>query len=191
MATADKYKNFVHLARHAEEGVDYDILIRKARGSAVAVVAPHGGKMELRTEEMARAIAGKKHALYVFRGMCKNAFNELHVTSTHFDEPRCLDLVARSDVTVTIHGSRVAEPVVFLSAMDKALQKKLMQAFTKAGVRAVADETHPYQSGKDPRNICNRNRRGQGVQLEFSRGIRDNPRLAAKCVKAVRACLKN
>ncbi len=186
----DKFRNFEHLARHNEEGVDYDIVVRKVQGSKVAIVAPHGGKMEWSTGDMAADIAGKEHSFYIFKGLKDNAFYELHVTSAHFDEPRCLHLLAKADVTVTIHGCRAAEPVVYMSARDKTLQSKLKAAFNKAGVRAVSDNSHKYQGGKNPQNICNRNRSGQGVQLEFSRGIRDNPRLMEKCVQAVREGLK-
>ncbi|MBU6475148.1 MAG: poly-gamma-glutamate hydrolase family protein [Alphaproteobacteria bacterium] len=186
----DKFRNFSELARHAKEGEDYAIVVREAHGSAVAIVAPHGGRMEWSTGEMAAAIAGRKHSFYVFEGLKDDAFAELHVTSTHFDEPRCLDLLSRAEVTVTIHGCQTPEPVVYMSARDKKLESKLKAAFNKAGVRAVADNSHKYQGGKNPQNICNRNRSGQGVQLEFSRGIRDNPRLVKKCVKAVRESLK-
>ncbi len=186
----DKFRNFEHLANHNTEGVDYDIVVRKVPGSKVAIVAPHGGKMEWSTGKMAADIAGREHSFYVFQGLKKNAFEELHVTSAHFDEPRCLDLLSKADVTVTIHGCRPRQRVVYMSARDKKLQTKLKAAFNKAGVRAVADGSHKYQGGKNPKNICNRNRSGQGVQLEFSRGIRDNPRLVKKCVQAVREGLK-
>ena len=186
----DKFKNFFDLAAHKKEGEDYSIATREVRGSNVVIVAPHGG-MERRTAEMAEAIAGNDHSLYVFKTLGqKGAFREMHVTSTHFDEPRCLDLVAKTDVTLTIHGCRFEEPVVCLSGLDKKLQSKLADAFNAAGVKALTSG-HPYQSGKLPENICNRNRQKQGVQLEFSFGIRDNPALMDKCVRIVRDSLKN
>ena len=114
----------------------------------------------------------------------------MHITSIHFDEPRCLDLVAKTDVTLTVHASRFKEEVVYLSALDKKLESKLAAAFNAAGVKALIED-HPYQSGTLPENICNRNRQGQGVQMEFSQGIRDNPVLRETCVRVVRDTLKN
>jgi phage replication-related protein YjqB (UPF0714/DUF867 family) len=185
----DKFDSFTHLARHKKEGADYSITAREVQGSTVAIVAPHGG-METNAAEMAEAIAGDNHNLYIFRSLeGSGGFEEMHITSVHFDEPRCLDLVAKTDVTLTIHASRFREEAVYLSGMDKKLQSKLSEAFNKAGVRAVT-EGHPYQSGTLPENICNRNRQKQGVQLEFSQGIRDNPVLREKCVGIVRDALK-
>jgi phage replication-related protein YjqB (UPF0714/DUF867 family) len=183
----DPFNNFAELARHKKEGVDYNVIVRPVPQSNVAIVAPHGGRIEWNTESMAQGIAANDHNLYVFSGNGADAFEKLHLTSTHFDEPRCVDLVAKSDVTVTIHGCRFKEPVVYLGGMDEKLKAKLLAAFNAASIKASA--TGPFQA-LSPENICNRNRQKQGVQLEFSQGIRDNPVLRAKCVKVVRETLK-
>lgn len=185
----DLYKDFSDLAAHQREGRDYRIIVKDVPGSDVAVVAPHGGFIDLHTSGMAQAIAADDHKLYVFEGLEPHCFDTLHITSTHFDEPRALALLAKAETTVTIHGCRGAAPVVYLSGMDKTLEKKLCDAFNKAGIRAEI-EGHPYQSGTKLENICNRNHAGQGVQVEFSRGIRDSAALRDKCVNIVRAALK-
>jgi len=184
----DTFKNFADLASHKKEGTDYAVEVREEPKSAVAIVAPHGGNMEEKTGLMAEQIAADGYNLYVFKGFGQNPL-EMHVTSTHFDEPRAVALVAKTQTTVTIHGCRFTEPVVYLSGRDKKLQSKLMAAFKAAGINASVSG-HPYQSGKKPDNICNRNERGEGVQIEFSRGIRDNDDLRNKCVQAVRESLK-
>jgi len=191
----DIFKNFFHLAANRKEGVDYSIVTREVPGSNVAIVAPHGG-IETGTIAMAKAIAANDFNLYLFNSLRSQElydaggnWHELHITSIHFDEPRCLELVGKTDVTLTVHGSRIKEPVVCLSSMDKKLESKLSAAFNKAGVKVLI-EGHPYQSGKLPENICNRNRKKQGVQLEFSQGIRDNPALRETCVRVVRESLK-
>ena len=191
----DAFKNFFHLAASRKEGFDYSITTKEVPGSKVAIVAPHGG-IETGTMSMAKAIAADDFNLYLFNSLRSQElydaggdWDELHITSVNFDEPRCLALVAKTNVTLTIHGSRFEEPLVCLSSLDKKLESKLTDAFNKAGIKALV-EGHPYQSGKLPENICNRNQRGQGVQLEFSKGIRENPKLRDKCVKIVREALK-
>jgi phage replication-related protein YjqB (UPF0714/DUF867 family) len=184
----DKFNNFAELARYKEEGRDYTVTMREAH-SNVAIVAPHGG-IETNAAEMAEAIAADDHNLYVFRALeGSGGFAEMHITSIHFDEPRCLDLVAKTDVTLTIHASRFREEVVCLSAMDKKLESKLAAAFNAAGIKALIEDL-PYQTRTLPENISNMNRQGQGVQMEFSQGIRDNPALRETCVRVVRDTLK-
>ncbi len=185
----DRFKNFSELARHKKEGEDYSVTVREAPRCNISIVAPHGG-IEPGAAEMARAIAADDHNLYIFNVLKRgDYFGEMHVTSIHFDEPRCLELVAKTDVTVTIHGCRYKEEVVCLSAMDKKLESRLAADFNKAGITALTTG-HDYKTGAVPENICNKNRTGQGVQLEFSRGIRDNPELRETCVKVVRETLK-
>ena len=186
----DKFKNFSDLAAHKKEGKDYSIVTHEVRGSNVAIVAPHGGKIDWDTEEMAKAIAADDYNLYIFEGtQPENSFTDLHITSTHFDEPRCLALVAKTDVTLTIHGNHFKEAAVYLSGMDQKLESRLTAAFNAASIKAITTG-HPYQAGTKPENICNRNRSKQGVQLEFTQGIRDNPALRKKCVRIVRDVLR-
>jgi phage replication-related protein YjqB (UPF0714/DUF867 family) len=188
-AETDKFKSYTELAQHKTEGEDFEVIAREVKGSNVAIVAPHGGEIEGPTGKMAAEIAGNDHNLYVFKGLCANAFNELHVTSTRFDDPRALDLIAKTDVTVTLHRCRIEEPVVCLSGRDKKLQSKLTAAFNKASI-PVETENHPYQSGDLPGNICNKNARGAGVQIELSHGICNDPALTKKCVEVIRESLK-
>jgi phage replication-related protein YjqB (UPF0714/DUF867 family) len=185
----DKFKSYAELAQHKQEGKDYAVIVREVKGSKVSIVAPHGGNIEGPTGKMAADIAGNEHSLYVFKGLCKDAFKELHLTSTRFDDPRALDLVAKTDVTVTLHRCRIEEPVVCLSGRDRKLQSKLTAAFNKAAI-PVEIENHPYQSGTLPENICNKNARGKGVQIELSHGICNDPALTKKCVEVIRNSLK-
>jgi phage replication-related protein YjqB (UPF0714/DUF867 family) len=83
----DKYRDFAALSRTEREGVDFDIVCR-ARSSAVAVIAPHGGKIESGTSEIATAVAGDDFNLYCFQGLKPRHNTSLHITSGRFDEPR-------------------------------------------------------------------------------------------------------
>jgi phage replication-related protein YjqB (UPF0714/DUF867 family) len=184
-----RFNNFAELTAAKTEGTHYKILIRENSAGAVAIVAPHGGRIEHKTSEIAQKIAANDHSLYLFRGLEQsNSFFELHLESHNFDEPRCVALVAKAETVITIHGCQTPEPVVYLGGRDQALKLVLKENFNRYGIKAEI-EGHPYQ-GNAPQNICNRGSTGRGVQLEFSRGIRTNPQLIEQCVQIVRAVLK-
>ena len=86
---------FGDLAQLYVEGVDYAVHVTHREKSEIAVVAPHGGRIEGRTSEIARLIAGDEHALYLFEGLRPTGdnFDCLHLGSHCFDEPRALDLI--------------------------------------------------------------------------------------------------
>lgn len=89
---ADKYPDFDTLSRNERAGVDFRILVRRAM-SAFALVAPHGGGIEPGTSEIADGIAALEWSLYAFEGLKPSGNADLHITSTRFDEPMCLELV--------------------------------------------------------------------------------------------------
>ena len=53
---ADRYRNVAHLATHEREGVNFRVRCRRLP-SRVAIIAPHGGKIEPSTSVVATAIA--------------------------------------------------------------------------------------------------------------------------------------
>jgi phage replication-related protein YjqB (UPF0714/DUF867 family) len=74
-------------------------------------VAPHGGGIEPGTSELADAIAGSDLSFYTFEGLKSSGNTDLHITSTRFDEPMCLTLLASSSVVVTLHGEHSTKTV--------------------------------------------------------------------------------
>jgi phage replication-related protein YjqB (UPF0714/DUF867 family) len=56
---ADSYAGFADLAKQQVRGVDYQIEVHCRPASPVAIIAPHGGRIERRTSDIARAIAGE------------------------------------------------------------------------------------------------------------------------------------
>ena len=90
----DRYANFKELKANEREGVDYEIC-KRFISSAVAIIAPHGGKIEPGTSELAEGIAGADYTYYSFKGLKneKGANRELHITSSNFDEPIAVGLV--------------------------------------------------------------------------------------------------
>jgi phage replication-related protein YjqB (UPF0714/DUF867 family) len=137
--------------------------------SPVAIIAPHGGAIEPGTSEIADGIAGKNHSFYAFEGIKSNGNCNLHVTSTRFDEPRCVTLTSVSANAIAIHGERSDEKIVFMGGLDRETINRLRASLEKRGFRI---ERHPSLQGQDPANICNRTIRGMGVQLELSKGLR-------------------
>lgn len=89
---ADKYATFSLLAESMREGRDFRRRRRKRR-VATAVIAPHGGGIEPGTSEVADAVAADDFSFYAFEGI-KSKNGDLHITSTRFDEPRCVTLPA-------------------------------------------------------------------------------------------------
>jgi phage replication-related protein YjqB (UPF0714/DUF867 family) len=162
---------FADLANAYTEGTDYRVYLQPRPGSTVAIVAPHGGGIEFGTSEIARAIAGDEFNLYLFEG-CRPSGNykALHLTSHWFDEPRCLGLLAHCDHVLTVHGCRGDTAQVLIGGLDEALKIDVAETIQAAGT-TVRSTDHSYM-GREPKNICNRGRRGVGVQLELTRALR-------------------
>jgi phage replication-related protein YjqB (UPF0714/DUF867 family) len=105
---ADKYDNFEELSQNERSGIDFRFVARRAQ-PAFAIVAPHGGGIEPGTSEIGDATAGAEYSFYAFEGLKSKGNSDLHITSTHFNEPVCLTVIAESDVVVTIHGEHSDE----------------------------------------------------------------------------------
>jgi len=169
---SDDFQSYDDLARRFREGVDYAVHVVVRERSRIAVLAPHGGRIEGRTSDVARLIAGDDHGLYLFEGlrMTSDNFDCLHLSSLRFDEPRALDLVSRCDTVVTVHGYVGPGPDVLLGGLNEGLKERIAQGLARAGLSYLSDG-HRFP-GRDPRNICNRGRSGAGVQLELSDRLR-------------------
>jgi len=169
---ADKYSCFADLAAHEQDGVDYRVEIER-RNSPIAIIAPHGGKIEPMTTELAQLITGDHYNFYSFVGIKKTGNRDLHVTSHHFDEPKCLELISGCDIVVAIHGRKDKEDqtVIYLGGLDRALSTYLSAGLQGAGF-ATQTSGHEFPA-KNPANICNRGKRRIGVQLELPWTLRD------------------
>lgn len=166
----DKYRDFAHLASFERE--DRDFRVCSTHGAwPVAVVAPHGGRIEPGTSEIAESLAAADFSLYLFEGLKPRGNRDLHITSSNFDEPRCLALLAACDRVLTVHGDDSDPPVVFVGGLDVPLRDGVAAALASAGFN-VDRHANPRLQGRDPMNICNRGRSKAGVQLEISAGFR-------------------
>jgi phage replication-related protein YjqB (UPF0714/DUF867 family) len=169
MTLGSCYKSFAELGIFEQEGISYQRIVKKQR-SAFAIIAPHGGGIEPGTSEMAKAIAGTEFSYYIFDGIRREGNERLHITSTLFDEPKCLQLVNDSDVVVAIHGCEGAEKVIHVGGLHDELKAGLMNELARAAFDARLAEAN--YAATQLQNICNRGRSRRGVQLEVSEGLR-------------------
>ncbi len=172
----DTYKNYAELSAHETEGVDYEIETVDVMGRSTVIVSPHGGGIEPGTSEIAEAIAETTYQRYDFAGIKSSGNSVLHITSTNFDEPRCLNLIGRSSRVITVHGKAddLNDPpddrdVICMGGLDMTLRERLTKSLEASGFDVQID---PSNSGTSVDNICNRGRTGEGVQLELSNTLR-------------------
>ena len=164
------YTSFKELADHETEGQDYRIRI-ELRDLRVLIMAPHGGKIEPTTAQIAEANAGIDYSFYSFEGL-KTDSRMLHIESHLFDEPSALQAAQKADVVITVHGQlNQKEEFVMVGGLNESLGSEIT-----AQLKAASFQTRPPAEGlmgNDPMNICNRGKSKQGVQLEVSRKVRD------------------
>ena len=100
---SDKYSSFSELS--ANEMPEAYRVVYEKRGTEVALIAPHAGKIEFLTSDICREVAQEDLTYYLFEG-CKSKSNhdDLHITSTRFDEPNALAIAEDAEIVVTIHG---------------------------------------------------------------------------------------
>jgi len=164
------YGSFAELERHERAGSDYRIEVLERAAASLLVVAPHGGMIEAGTSEIATLIAGEDHHLFRFEGIKPYGENRaLHITSHRFDHPRCLELAARSERVLSIHGC-LGESSIHVGGLDEDLTAGLASWLSAAGFRVHSPS--PRYPGRHPLNICNRGRSGKGAQLEITYDLR-------------------
>jgi phage replication-related protein YjqB (UPF0714/DUF867 family) len=173
----DKYSCYSELAASEKEGNDYSLIASPRESASVAIIAPHAGGIEARTGGIARNIAGTEFSLYCFCGLKRNGNSDLHITSHKFDEPMCLEMVAKHRWVVAIHGCGRRGERVFLGGLDKSLINDLVLALSDVGILA---ETCGHEfTAKHPKNICNLGITRAGVQFELSLPFRKSSRVPA------------
>jgi len=152
------YKSFAELSAVEKDGLAFRLKV-KNRKTEVAIIAPHGGGIEPGTSEIATAIAGLNYSLYTFDGIRLSGNELLHITSTLFDEPRCLRLIQSSETVIAIHGCSGAKEVVYLGGLNLNLGDQIINELEKSGFEATRATTR--FRGDQIENICNRGRAGR------------------------------
>jgi phage replication-related protein YjqB (UPF0714/DUF867 family) len=170
------YRSIYELRDHETEGKDYQVSYQR-RDERVLIMAPHGGKIEPMTSEIAEAIAKDDYSFYSFEGLKTDGNSVLHIESHLFDEPCALKAIEKADLVVTVHGQlNHKEEFIMVGGLHVDLRSEI-----RRGLEAAGFQTRPPTEGLqgiDPDNICNRGRWKGGVQLEVSRKVRDSLRMA-------------
>ncbi len=164
--TRDTYSDFQELLTRETEGVDFTIEIED-RNTDTVIVGIHGGFIEPDTELVVREIAGTDLSYYLFLG--KERYQ--HITSSHFNEERCLHLVSKSKTVISIHGKQGEEAFVMLGGLAEPLIHKASKVLREEGFNVQQPE--PDVMGESVGNICNKGITGEGLQIELSRGLRN------------------
>jgi len=182
----DTYNSFDDLKKLEKLNKDYKISIRDV-GSPITIIAPHGGKIEPRTSDIAKNIAKRNFNCYCFEGIKKRTNATLHITSHKFDEPHALNLIKLSKIVISIHACTGNRSLVYLGGLDTDLIKTIEIELKNKGIH-VSKDNHTFR-GVNPHNICNRGITQQGVQLEITRGLRDDSEKISLISEGVRAAL--
>lgn len=170
-AQADVYKNFKQLKAHQDKNVDYKISYYDGP-SSTAVIAIHGGQIEVGTSELAKEVAERTGSdWYSFEGIKESNNGILHITSSRFDEPIGKALVAKSKKTLSIHGCKRSSKITYVGGRDKQLVAKVKASLKKAGFKVGSGPDR--LNGDSKYNICNENAVKKGVQLEISTAQRN------------------
>ena len=179
----DKYSSFQELSAFEEEGVHYQILHKSRKGSAFAIVAPHGGTIEPGTSEIARTLADDSFTWYLFES--KRPYDDdyisLHITSHLFDEPQCIELIKNHQWVVTIHGCHDTEEFVYLGGLEKRLISSVGHSLDSSGI--PNSKTSKRFPGTHRNNLCNKGKSRMGLQVEISVPLRETD----NCGRVVRA----
>ena len=165
----DTYRNFVELNRKEVADRDFRVRVRPSKSDTV-IIAPHGGRIEPGTSEIAEAIATADYSFYAFEGRKHHGNGSLHITSSHFDEPQCIALVSNAKRVVAIHGESGDKKIVCLGGRDETRVNRIHDALRRKGFQV---KRYARFQGLDHNNICNRNKSRTGVQIELSRGLPD------------------
>ncbi|MDQ7095288.1 poly-gamma-glutamate hydrolase family protein [Desulfosporosinus sp. PR] len=189
----DCYSNFKELQSHEQEGQDYRISF-SGEWRPVLIIAPHGGRIEPYTTEIAKWIAGEEFAWYSFEGLKDGVGNrKLHITSHNFDEPVVLRGLKEAGIVLTVHGLKdSSEEFLMIGGLDSAFGLELSSALQVQGFSVKQSE--PRYQGIRTTNICNCGRTGKGVQLEISFALRkrvfEDIAYRTRFVDTIRALIK-
>ncbi len=177
------------------QGTDFTVAVSNT-GSPVTVLSIHGGAIELYTTDISAALANLYGwNRYDFRAhgttRCLNGLSNgerLHITATHFDDPRAVSLAGSSSKAVAIHGysdSRgYARGVICVGGANASARSTFIAQINSNGSSWAGYPLTPIDApsagsgtcgdlvGTASANIVNRTSSGGGLQLELSKSLR-------------------
>lgn len=167
---SDLYPSMTALLAARTEGVDYTITSIVNPFSPVAITAPHGGNIERGSSEVGALIREYGNYNYFSFNALLSDSSDLHVTSTNYDEPTILGMMAAADFCVGIHGKSGTDESIYVGGLDSAFRNIVWTKLEEAGFTCLL--APEGIAGQEPMNITNRTRSGGGVQLETTTNLR-------------------
>lgn len=173
--TKDLYKSLDEIKKFVPQDrweIDFEDI-----NSPISVIAIHGHCIEPGTTEVARYIAKLgQYKYFVFNALKLESQDEtidtaLHITSNKFIDKDCQRIVCNSIGTVSVHGCDEKESLCYVGGKNFVHSQFIKYELKLAGFN-VPDVIREGLEGYSQSNVCNRNMRGAGVQLELSEGLR-------------------
>ena len=174
-AEAETYSEFV------------EHLIDDGYNSKLIVIAPHGGNIEIHTDEQAERLCEQLPDRYVSAWICKGfkqgggAYDRWHITSTDINEesfPKLKSIIGRRfEYSIAFHGWD-EDSICIGGSMSQDLKQKIKEAVVNAVSGSEIYVETDYEkncpgafNGDDEKNIVNR-LSTKGLQIEQSRKAR-------------------
>ena len=169
-AHKDYYTSMTQLERETKEDIDWKKETRD-QGNQVLIVAPHGGNIEQGTSELTKLLAQQGgYDYFSFEATRPSNNTQLHVTSTHYDDPTLHQMVEGRSATISIHGAKGDDPIVFLGGAKSDLRDEIQ---SQLEIRGFTVQVPPeYLGGLNENNFINKNENSTGVQLELTTSLR-------------------
>ena len=167
---ADRYASMTALLADTAytQGVDYQFRF-KERNSPYLAAAIHGGGIEPGTTELAEYIADSGgHNFFTFEGLLDSGnFDNLHVTSHHYDAPLARMMHSNAETVVSFHNiaSTVNAPRLLMGGDNIPLRNTMWRYLERAGF--TCELAPPQFVGTNDGSITNRTLTKQGVQIEM------------------------
>lgn len=140
-------------------------------GNDVLILAIHGGRLEPGTSELARAIMDRGG----YSGYVVDWPNgRRHIPSDVIEDDDLEEALGRAQYVVSVHGCKGMAVETVVGGMDWALRRAIGHRLSATGFAIINPLRKPSLDGTDPANVCNGGMTGEGVQLELSRGQRDD-----------------
>ncbi|MBB6510903.1 phage replication-related protein YjqB (UPF0714/DUF867 family) [Rhizobium soli] len=139
----DRFRSYHDLAAVYSRGQHFDVSARTGLANAsVLILAPHGGKIEIRTAEIAEATAAHDYSCYLFEAkLPKNNRKEMHVASELYDVPEALTAVTSAEVVVALHGRRDGGDTekTWIGGLNQELSKRIGDTLNSGGFPVLFD----------------------------------------------------
>ena len=160
--------DFADLVLSFRSNIDYEIEVIE-RGSPFCIVAVHGGGIDPLTEELARAVAGRAHSLYLLRALKPEIREQLRIPARRYKEMRLDNMMQRSKAALSIVGCACDDVAVHLGGQNRRLKGVLETHLIEQGFETGSPVT-PGAS-HSPTRFYNRADQG-GVQIELGEKLR-------------------